>query len=343
MSVVRKLVPPKFKRSIKDYFALYRSGHVTKERKVRLTEKTMRYVIRQRQKGKSSSRIAAEIGISARYVRMVWAKFQSTGTIAVLHKAGRPKKAITQDMITEVLDHYTKMPAGVVRLACRIRETNQEISFRDVYSIMKSENMVTPSPAKSKKRKWVRYERRYSNAMWHVDWHMIKDSRLKGRNLIVFLDDASRCVTGFGVFQDATSENATLALRRAISEYTTPAQMLSDNGRCFAGGKAGGPKKRWTPTAFEEELLANNIMLITTRPYHPQTNGKLERFFRTFESEFVHFDRVDEFMEFYNERKTHFSLDIKNGQTPLKALHDKKVPEAIRKNNPAWMEEDAND
>lgn len=153
---------------------------------------------------------------------------------------------------------------------------------------MKSEDMVTPSPAKSKKRKWVRYERRYSNAMWHVDWHMIKDPRLKGLDLIVFLDDASRCVTGFGVFQGATSENAALVLRKAISEYTTPAQMLSDNGRCFAGGKAGGPKNRWNPTAFEEELLANGIMLITARPYHPQTNGKLERFFRTFESEFVH-------------------------------------------------------
>ena len=156
------------------------------------------------------------------------------------------------------------MPAGVVRLACRIRETNQDISFCDVYDIMRSENMVTPSPAKSKRRKWVRYERRYSNAMWHVDWHMIKDSRLKGLNLIVFLDDASRCVTGFGVFQDATSENAVLALRRAISESTAPAQMLSDNGRCFAGGKIWGPKKRWIPTMFEEELLANNIVLITT-------------------------------------------------------------------------------
>ena len=75
----------------------------------------------------------------------------------------------------------------------------------------------------------------------------------------------------------------------------------------------------------------------------PRTNGKLERFFRTFESEFVHFERVEEFMEFYNERRTHFSLDIKNGQTPLMALHSKKVPEAIRKSNDAWMEEDAND
>ena len=286
---------------------------MTKKRRVRLTEGTVRYVIRQRQKGKSSLHIATELGISPQYVRKLWAKFQDTGMIPVLYKAGRPRKTITRDMVTVVLDHYAKMPAGVVRLACRIRETNQDISFCDVYNIMRSENMVTPSPAKSKRRKWVRYERRYSNAMWHVDWHMIKDSRLKGLNLIVFLDDASRCVTGFGVFQDATSENAALVLRRAISESTAPAQMLSDNGRCFAGGKIGGPKKRWTPTVFEEELLANNIVLITTRPHHPQTNGKLERFFRTFESEFVHFERVEEFMEFYNERRTHFSLDIKNG------------------------------
>ena len=110
--------------------------------------------------------------------------------------------------------------------------------------------------------------------------------------------------------------------------------MLSDNGKCFAGGKAGGSTKRWTPTAFEEEFLANNIMLITTRPYHPQTNRKRDRFFRTFGSEIVHSDRVDESMKFYNERRTHFSPDIKNGQTPLKALHDKKSPRSDQKRQP---------
>ena len=89
-------------------------------------------------------------------------------------------------MITAVLDHYDRMPAGVVRLACRIRETNQNKSFRDVYNIIKSENLVILSPVKSKRRKWVWYEHRYSNAMWHVDWHMIKNSRLKRLNLIVF-------------------------------------------------------------------------------------------------------------------------------------------------------------
>ena len=38
-------------------------------------------------------------------------------------------------MVAAVLNHYDKMPAGVVRLACHIREANQDISFRDVYSI----------------------------------------------------------------------------------------------------------------------------------------------------------------------------------------------------------------
>ena len=57
-SIVQKLVPPKFKRSVKDYLALYRSGHVKKRKKERLTEKAIRYVIWQRQKGKSPSDIA---------------------------------------------------------------------------------------------------------------------------------------------------------------------------------------------------------------------------------------------------------------------------------------------
>lgn len=82
---------------------------------------------------------------------------------------------------------------------------------------------------------------------------------------------------------------------------------------------------------------------MTTRPYHLQINGKLERFFQTFEEEFVHFDRVGEFMEFYNEQRTHFSLDMKHAEAPLMAFHNKKVPDEIMKSTPKWMEEDTND
>ena len=82
------------------------------QKRTRLTDRSIRYAIRQRQKGESPSRIATELGISARYVRKLWAEFQGTGEIPVLHKAGRPKKVMTQDMVSTVLDWYA-------RIACR--------------------------------------------------------------------------------------------------------------------------------------------------------------------------------------------------------------------------------
>ncbi len=52
---------------------------------------------------------------------------------------------------------------------------------------------------------------------------------------------------------------------------------------------------------------------------------------------------MDDYIEYYNEKRLHFSLDIDHGQTPLMAFADKKATKAIRKNNPKWMEEDTND
>ncbi len=94
---------------------------------------------------------------------------------------------------------------------------------------MKKNGTAGSSPAKSE---WVRYERKYSNAMWHVDWHTMKDERFKGLNLI---DDASRCIVGVALFEHVTSENATLLLRLVMKRFGAPASILSDNGACFVG------------------------------------------------------------------------------------------------------------
>ena len=58
--------------------------------------------------------------------------------------------------------------------------------------------------------------------------------------------------------------------------------ILSDNGSCFVG--RGGRRRQtgtWTPTLFENELLALNIGLINSRPYHLQANSKLDRFHKS--------------------------------------------------------------
>ncbi len=133
----------------------------------RLTEKSRQYIIRQRKKGVVSSQIARDLGITARHVR----RLGQVPTIRTTRmKMGRPHVPTTSAQIRLVTEAHRDDPVGVLRTAKRLSD-NHDISYRAVYRIMKKNGMVAPSAAKSKKRKYVRFERKYSNAMWHVDWH----------------------------------------------------------------------------------------------------------------------------------------------------------------------------
>ncbi len=139
------------------------------------------------------------MGISARHVRRLWAKYRSTGSLPTVGRGGRPAtKTISDEGVRLVLAECRSGGSGVGRVTKALADKN--ISGRTVYDIMKEHGLVEPCPAKAKRRKWVRFERRYSNAMWHTDWHVMKDFRMRDLNLITYLDDASRCVTGYGVF-----------------------------------------------------------------------------------------------------------------------------------------------
>ena len=169
------------------------------------------------------------------------AKFRITGTSHVPQQPGRPEQRPSVEEIQLVLDGYERAPQGVARVAMNLR-VNHDISYQKVYRIMKDNGLVISSTAKSRKRKWVRFERKHSNSLWHTDWHSMKDPRMKGLNLVTFLDDASRCVTGVGLFTEATSENVVDVLIDAIAKFGTPAAILSDNGSCFVGAGGGHSK-----------------------------------------------------------------------------------------------------
>ncbi len=157
--------------------------------------------------------------------------------------------------------------------------------------------------------------------------------------LICYLDDASRCITGFGVFKHATSANVVSVLRKAIKKFGVPAQILSDRGTQFTSAKKpkNGRKKL---TLFEAELSKRKIKQILARANHPQTNGKLERFFGTFESEIKHSKSIRVYINYYNKDRLYFSLYIDNGETPLKAFKNKRASAKIRK-NPNWANENS--
>ena len=180
----------------------------------RLDEKQVKYIIRERKKNTKSSVIAKRMNVTTRRVNQIYAHYVKTGSAPIARRIGRPKIEPTQKEIKIVTETYKQKPLGVVRLTKYLHTLGIQISYSTVQKIMIAKGLVSPSPAKRKRRKWIRYERKYSNAMWHVDWHIIKDSRWRNLYLICYLDDASRCITGFGVYQNATASEYSIKLSR---------------------------------------------------------------------------------------------------------------------------------
>ena len=81
-------------------------------------------------------------------------------------------------------------------------------------------------------------------------------------------------------------------------------------------------------TVFEMTLAKYNIRHIVGRVHHPlQTNGKIERFFRTVVEEKPNeFDSIDELIMWYNSKRPHMSLDMEKVETPDQAFI-RKMPE----------------
>ena len=183
--------------------------------------------------------MAAELKVTPRHIRRLRAEFRETGSVHVPRLPGRPTlQPPSQEEVQMVLDAYRLEKIGVLRTAISLRRAGHNISYQRVYRIMKENGLVVPSEAKSRKRKWVRYECKHSNSIWYTDWHVTRDPRMRRLHLITFPDDASRCVTGAGLFTQAILENAVVVLQQAIRQFGTPATILSDNGSCFVGMRA---------------------------------------------------------------------------------------------------------
>ena len=140
---------------------------------VKLNEKQIAYIIRERKK---PSVIAQRINVSSRRIYQIYKHYVQTRSVPKHLKAGRPKKEPTQQEIQMVIEAYAAYSQGAIRLTKQLRDDHRQISYSKVKKIMKAEGLSSPCHMK-KQCNWITYERKYSNAMWHVDWHLIKDSR----------------------------------------------------------------------------------------------------------------------------------------------------------------------
>lgn len=193
----------------------------------------------------------------------------------------------------------------------------KHISHNKIHRILKETGMAKTEPKKSKKRKWVRYERRHSNSLWHSGW-----TEVDGRQLVAFEDDASRFVIGYGEFRRATAANTLLIFEKARVGYGNPKQVITDHGTQFTGNEREDtdviPESR-----FGTRLKELRIKHIKARVKHPQTNGKIERLFGTIKKLKKHFGSIDKALRYYNYRRPHMSLENGSLRTPYQAFRDK--------------------
>ena len=107
--------------------------------------------------------------------------------------------------------------------------TGINIPHSTTHKILRDEHLASGQPKKSQRRKWIRYERTYSNSMWHTDFKLSGD----GRWFPCHEDDASRFVTGYGAFEHAATENALAVLEGAVKNHGKPASIMTGRGSQF--------------------------------------------------------------------------------------------------------------
>ena len=181
-------------------------------------------------------------------------------------------------------------------------------SSSTVHKTLAERGLVKKAPVKAEKNpsKPRFFERARPNQLWQSD---ILTIRLGGHNayLIGFIDDYSRYISALGLYRSQTAEHVLETYRRAVAEYGVPKEVLTDNGRQYTNWRG--------KTRFEQELEKDRVKHIRSRPHHPMTLGKIERFWKSMLGEFLQraqFDSFDEAVErtalwvkYYNHKRPH--------------------------------------
>ena len=121
------------------------------------------------------------MGVSARRVGKLRSGYKDTPPEEITYppRTGRPVRALPgRREHPAVPTHCTECRRVAVRPEEIIKEsTGTHVAHGAIQAILKDEEPVENRPGKAKRRKWVRYERRLSNPVWHTDYKQLPDGR----------------------------------------------------------------------------------------------------------------------------------------------------------------------
>lgn len=221
-----------------------------------------------------------------------------------------------------VLALRAQQPAWGGRKIARLLHTEQslQVAPSTVTAILHRHGCISAHASQASKA-WQRFEHSAPNELWQIDFkgHFALQ---QGRcHALTAIDDHSRYSVMLKALRQETRAEVQAALAQAFSQYGMPWRINADNGPPWGSHVRSGQRRSLTQLGVW--LIRLGIDLTHSRPRHPQTNGKDERFHRTLQAEVIsrhnlldlaHAQRqFDAWRPVYNHRRPHEALQL---QTP---------------------------
>ena len=271
--------------------------------------------------GRSKSEVARDYGVSRRWVQELLARYHAEGDAAFEPRSRRPHTSpqrIAEPLEEQILAWRKRLldqglDARAETIAVHLRNGGINApAVSTIWRVLVRRGFVTPQPHKRPRSSLVRFEADQPNERWQADithWRLVDDIEVEILNIV---DDHSRlCVTSTA-HPTFKAIDVVTSVYEAASVYGLPASILTDHGAVFTTAYRG---QGWV--ALERELIPLGVKLSHSRPYHPQTCGKVERFHQTLKRWLTRHPtanidelqaRLNEFRDHYNTARPHRAL-----------------------------------
>jgi putative transposase len=276
----------------------------------------------------SARRTLDKLGISRATFYRWYDRFLTGGVEALEDRPSRPGRVwnrIPDDVRKRILDMALDIPDLSPR-ELAVRFTDKEryfVSEASVYRLLKAYDLVTsPAFIVIKAANEFKDKTTAPNQLWQTDFTYLKVVGWGWFYLASVLDDFSRYIIAWKLCSTMTAADVTatleLALRQAGLDRDNPddrPRLLSDNGPCYVS---------WE---LADWLGGKDMQHTRGAPYHPMTQGKIERWHQTLknrillENYYLPCDleaQIEAFVEHYNHQRYHESL---SNLTPVDVYH----------------------
>src|SRR5512136_505940 len=227
---------------------------------------------------------------------MYWLKNREAVPI---NKSGKKKRELDKDTRDQIIEIHKEQKLGARRLEKVLEfKYHKHIPHNAIHKVLLEEGLAGENKKKKKRRKpWIRYERKHSLTAVHLDWHTSKINR---KEVCIVLDDSSRRILAGGEFDAATAQTSINLIQEVFTMFgdiRKVEQVITDRGSQFCANKKDSNGN--SESRFESFLKESEIKHIKAGVKHPQTNGKIEKWYDLYKKQRNMFDGFDNFVNWY--------------------------------------------